>query len=764
MKTSRLFIAIAACAAAVACQEEVEDRTADPVEMTFDATIESPGAGLELGWSTGDAISVYDGKKVNEFIAQGSGSSTSFAGIANKKAEQFVAINPYTDKERYLGAVETQIPSVQAAVKNGVDASASIAAAYVRNEGSKVLNFKNMLAYLKVSVNQPDEQIVKIQVSSTKGEVLAGYVNVGLFEEPVIAGSTTKATSTSVAVTGEDLDGTYYIAVMPQVLEGGYEITITDAEDSRWSEVVSAPVEFKRNEITDLGTISGKTLDPAVNPNPTTVVKNVILKASFQEGEFNMVDDGGFEYWPRTTWALPGGAEVSLYDKPISGKNTIKIDVSKNGGWWPMFNVVAIRAGLEYTYETTVNSNTPHTYTYVQRYRPDVRSELGGPAYYKDWSLVEFLDQPNHFVIDVPVASSVIADVGTGAWWDADRYCYFDDVKLYPKGYDKKSMDLKAIETKGQISNTTFDAISGMDRVVAWNTLDGDVNFVFSKPTIGGQSVDNAFATCLDGDITTGLAVNKYFKKNGSLITLKSPVAGVSSIVPDAVFTYNGKTYMHYYAETAPGYWRDDAAYIMNIVASGFAISEDNGKTWTLPSHNKMWTPINTANYAPYFPNSYNYFAQASFVQKDGVIYMIGCLPGRFRATGGTLGWKERERGYYCAKCDLTKDFTNPDNWQYWNGLTWVNTQDEILVDATLTANDWSEMQLVWNPKFKRWMMIYRSEQMAGLVYRDSDVIEGPWSGVKLLTKDEELGKCFAPSVLKVDDNGDIWFIASQVE
>jgi hypothetical protein len=69
----------------------------------------------------------------------------------------------------------------------------------------------------------------------------------------------------------------------------------------------------------------------------------------------------------------------------------------------------------------------------------------------------------------------------------------------------------------------------------------------------------------------------------------------------------------------------------------------------------------------------------------------------------------------------------------------------------------------VYNPKFDRFMMIYRSAVHGGLVYRDADAIDGFWSGEKIITDDDVNGSSYAPSILEVEENGDILMAVPQL-
>ena len=85
-----------------------------------------------------------------------------------------------------------------------------------------------------------------------------------------------------------------------------------------------------------------------------------------------------------------------------------------------------------------------------------------------------------------------------------------------------------------------------------------------------------------------------------------------------------------------------------------------------------------------------------------------------------------------------------------------ITTKD----DGTETMRDYAMPQLVYNEKFGRWMMIFRSGHIGGLVFRDAEEIQGPWSGEKILTD----GKDYCPSVIDQTPEGDLVFVTPQLQ
>ena len=324
---------------------------------------------------------------------------------------------------------------------------------------------------------------------------------------------------------------------------------------------------------------------------------------------------------------------------------------------------------------------------------------------------------------------------GTG-----DGYIEFDNFRLVPKGYEHKSMEYTAFEVIGGVKNSTFDKVEELGKVVAWKNVDGKLAMCLSDFQVNGVHYDNAIVLTDNENVTAGINITSFVKKAGKPIPFLAAGEGEIAIVPNDAFVVGDKVYMHYYAKTS----QDEAnAEVWTIGYAGFAVSEDGGKTWT--KCDGAWKGTGC-------------FAQAGFYEKDGVLYMVASRAGRETTTY----WANM----YVAKCDMTADFTDPANWEYWNAYEWIKG-DEAASDTPvccLTVGPRSEPQLVYNKKFGRWMMVYRSGQLNGLAFRDSEEIQGPWSGEKLVTDDVVLGApSFCPSIMDQTAEGDLLMVVPQL-
>ena len=121
-------------------------------------------------------------------------------------------------------------------------------------------------------------------------------------------------------------------------------------------------------------------------------------------------------------------------------------------------------------------------------------------------------------------------------------------------------------------------------------------------------------------------------------------------------------------------------------------------------------------------------------------------------------------------KADASLDITDPANWDYYTvnatKYSWAHGDQDAAAPQDplrLICGSRSEPALVWNPKFERFMLIYRDEKQEGLVYRDAGSIEEDWSGEKPLAYDDIAAGMYAPSVIDVDENGDLFMVVPQL-
>lgn len=762
MKTRNLFFIAALAMCFVACQEKEDPSTPDYQELTFSATAATV-QGVDVKFNTGDAISVFDGKANQKFTAA---SATSFTGTANAKAESFAAVYPYNaGYKRTAGKVTVTVPSSQTAVAGGLDPAGNFQVAYAAKT-TDPLNFSFMPAVVKINVEAGDAEIVSVQISADGGETLSGACALDLSQAPKCEKS--GEGSNKVNLGGTNLNGTYYVSVVPGTVSA-FTVSFTDTQDSR-AEVKVAGKELKSGEVADLGTFNSFNWVEAVNPNPTEVVGAVIARASFETADFNLVSDGGFEDFPYSTWkwADPDFPTYSIIDGHNSPK-AIRLERTHVDGlmsnmeqackwqkgtdgdtWWVMEFDARVSAGSCQDFYSGFGffDQFGNWWKEVNGWPPTPEDVVeNGRHWFND-------EQWHHYKLEETCyIGQYKGTVHVGMWGNPNDWpCWseYDNIVAYPKGYDitGKSTALKSSTVLGKITNATFNQVEGLRKVVAWMDQNDKVKLAFSDAVIDGVVVPTAIAETESAD-PSNIQITKFYKDKGVISEIVPLGEGEIAIVPDDVFILNGKTYLHYFGMTAY-----DPAFTLNWQAdkTGFAVSEDNGKTWAAAE--KFWAASAWAN------NADGKFSNAAFANHDGYTYMIGSHAGRDNWLWGQS---------YAARVADGADITDPDAYDYWTNPGWSDKGGEWTLNETcpVLQGDRGTYDLIWNPVFEVYQLFYRADDAHAILYRDS---KGPdadgnwyWSGAKLLCKDEDTGVLGSISVVKIEDDGSIIFVGSQI-
>ena len=238
------------------CQNELAELTPSGGERITLSVTQDDAAGTrtylnddkKVVWSTGDALSLFDTKNVNQpfELTKGAGNTTGeFGGTVSADSRvEYYAVYPYGAGYTISSGTVTGVtlPAEQTAVANGFDKSAAIMTGYTTD--AKNLAFKQLCAFVQITTESATKKIV-FKTNGT--ESLAGTLDVAIDEEgigsaTVTSGGTGTATvasngtgtvtlvpagnATSIAA------GTYLIAVLPGTLEQGFTMECVGTDDN----------------------------------------------------------------------------------------------------------------------------------------------------------------------------------------------------------------------------------------------------------------------------------------------------------------------------------------------------------------------------------------------------------------------------------------------------------------------------------------------------------------------------------------------------
>ena len=239
MRKNLYFLMAVAAMASVSClkedfnAEQQPQIPADAVTITAvaenDAALKTSLSEGKVLWHNGDAVSVWNGSAMCQFVtADPDGSeSVKFGAISSEyqPADSYLALYPHSSEAVFAdGKVSATVPAIQEAYAGGFAKDVNVAVASGSGES---LLFRNVCGYVKFTVPAGMTDLTKVEFAANNPqESLAGNVSVTIADEPSAA--VTSEGSASVSLEGTfEAGASYYIAVLPQTLSEGFTITMT---------------------------------------------------------------------------------------------------------------------------------------------------------------------------------------------------------------------------------------------------------------------------------------------------------------------------------------------------------------------------------------------------------------------------------------------------------------------------------------------------------------------------------------------------------
>ena len=318
MKTLRILSLAAAVLTLAACgnEEFIENNpgneAAKPVPMTFTAGMPQTRTqldGLNVHWTEGDKIALWDRTAVREFTATTiNGSNATFTGTATPSST-YTAFYPLIAVESLIAtSVTFNLPAEQTAVA-GTFANQLAPSLTKATSGSTDLVFENLCALVKFTV--PDDMAgegIFTLVGGNGTEALAGkyYIEYTTgYSSPAVKATRIALKGTFEA--GED----YYFVVLPGTLTKGFSLLYEDSQGKLYRKATDKSVTLTAGRILNLGTLASADFEKAV-------VKEIYDKlgsgttSENADGTVTLSDTDLSALEAMTSLVLPSGGATSL--------------------------------------------------------------------------------------------------------------------------------------------------------------------------------------------------------------------------------------------------------------------------------------------------------------------------------------------------------------------------------------------------------------------------------------------------------------------
>ena len=271
MKTTRILSLAAAVLTLAACgnEEFIENNpgneAAKPVPMTFTAGMPQTRtylSGLDVLWTEGDKIALWDGVAKREFTATTiSGSNATFTGTATPSTV-YTAFYPLSAAIGKEGpSIVFNLPAEQTPVAGTFDNKLAPSLARV-TDGSTNLVFNNLCALVKFTAgaDMAGEGTLTL-VGGNATEALAGKLAYDYTDGALTA---TEA-ATRITLKGTFESGqTYYFVVMPGFLANGFSLLYEDSKSKLYRKATGKSVTLQAGHILNLGTLALTGFEPAI--------------------------------------------------------------------------------------------------------------------------------------------------------------------------------------------------------------------------------------------------------------------------------------------------------------------------------------------------------------------------------------------------------------------------------------------------------------------------------------------------------------------
>lgn len=359
------IVLLASCGTVLSCSQDrmAPESGAQRFTAGIDATRTSITDGVNVVWTPGDVISVYDGKTGASFVSELSAPSlsASYTGSGAKKGADgfYYAVYPCGAVYSWNDATAFYtIPNVQTAVEGQAPAGTMVMSART-SDLEKGMMFSHKAAYVRFTVDGSTEPFVSFQVVPVVGKNISGGFKINMSTESMSLSNDGNSTRYQyVELRTSDgkpfAKGTWYVALYPQTFDEGLIFRFTDADGCVCSVGKGDKITLAGGDVLDIGTVKGLKM-----VNYTGMIGNAYDKDG-DKGVIFKVDPAKGTATILSAWSTPKSVEFcsgdasalagTAKDADNGAANTAAIlasDLYRNGGLtWALTNCAAGNNGF----------------------------------------------------------------------------------------------------------------------------------------------------------------------------------------------------------------------------------------------------------------------------------------------------------------------------------------------------------------------------------------------------------------------------------
>lgn len=246
----------------------------------------------------------------------------------------------------------------------------------------------------------------------------------------------------------------------------------------------------------------------------------------------------------------------------------------------------------------------------------------------------------------------------------------------------------------------------------------------FGAGGLGGRDWrSNAMARIADPDPRNGFIIDAMVSSDSGaakeLLPSRKIVGIERTVIPTYGISVDGRMYLHYMSVRKwgqPGRW--------DVRHSGFAYSDDDGRTWNSPAE-AIWQGDTG-------------FEQVAMVEQDDYLYSFGIPEGRYG-------------GVRLRRVDPSA-ILDKGAYEYWQGDGWgaQPAAAQQVVPAPV-----GELSVAWSEEHERWVMMYLNPERRAIVLRSAPALTGPWGDEQVVVTANEHPGLYSPYIVPASLSAD---------